>query len=164
MDDSPLLETKYRPLPFHVARPLVCATLCYGAGVLLGASRLFHLLWAAGLLAACLMALVLFRARGAKTVLAMLPACFFLGLVLASLSANPPRPPEGDYAILGTVEGQVRLREDGQAACTLGGVTINGISLAGNAYWTFYTRDGESPPALENGSRVAFSGRLYHPD
>ncbi len=163
MVDSPLLETKKRPLPFFAARPLVCAALCYGAGVLIGASRPFCLLWAAGLLIACLLAIVWFLS-GRKTALGMFPAFFFLGLVLASWGASPARPPEGNYAFTGTVFGQVRSREDGQIACTLSGVALDGSTLTGKAYWTFYLKEGELAPALENGSRVAFSGKLYHPD
>ncbi len=163
MDDSPHLDAKLRPLPFYVARPLVCASLCYGAGVLLGAFRHFHWLWAAGLFAACLLSLVLLLSRR-KIALGMFFLCFFLGLVLSSLSVNPPRPPEGDYAFAGTVEGRVRYKENGQVACTLNGVTIDGIGFAGNMYWSFYAKDGQTPPALTNGSRVSFSGRLYYPD
>ncbi len=162
MDDSPHLPTKRRPLPFYAARPLVCATLCYGAGVLLGASRPFQWLWVWGLLAACLLALVWFLS-GRKTALGIFPALFFLGLVWASVCANPVRPPEGNYAFTGIVEGRVRYKEDGQVACTLSHVTLDGLSLAGSAYWTFYAREGEVPPVLENGSRVSFSGKLYHP-
>jgi competence protein ComEC len=92
------------------------------------------------------------------------PVFFFLGLVLASLSANPARPPIGDHAFSGTVEGRVRYKEEGQVVCTLTGVAIDGIGFAGNMYWSFYVKDGETPPVLENGSRVAFSGNLYYPD
>jgi ComEC/Rec2-related protein len=163
MDDSPHLDSKLRPLPFFAARPLVCAALCYGAGVLLGASRHFHWLWAAGLFAACLLALVWFLS-GRKNALGIFPALFFLGLMLASLNVNPVRPPEGEYAFTGTVEGRVRYKEDGQVACTLTNVAIDSLSFAGNMYWSFYVKDGEAPPVLENGSHVSFSGRLYYPD
>jgi competence protein ComEC len=163
MDDSPHLDAKLRPLPFLVARPLVCLTLCYGTGVLLGASRQFHWLWAVGLFAACLFSLV-FILSGRISALGLFPVFFFLGLVLASLSANPVRPPEGDHIFLGTVEGRVRYKEEGQVVCTLTGVAIDGIDFAGNMYWSFYVRDGEAPPVLENGCRVAFSGRLYYPN
>ncbi len=162
MDGSPHLPGKQRPLPFFAARPLVCFTLCYSAGVLLGASRPFQWLWAWGLLAAGLLALAWFLS-GRKAASGVFPAFFFLGLVLASLSANPIRPPEGSYAFTGTVSGRVRQKENGQVACTLSHVTMDGLSLSGNAYWTFYARDEETSPPLENGSRVAFSGKLYHP-
>lgn len=163
MDDSPHLDAKLRPLPFHAARPLVCAALCYGAGVLLGASSHFHWLWAVGLFAACLFALIRFLS-GRKTSPGIFPVLFFLGLVLASLSASPARPPEGDYSFTGTVEGRVRYKEDGQVSCTLTQAAIDGKDFAGNMYWSFYARDGQAPPVLENGSRVSFSGRLYYPD
>ncbi len=162
MDASPPPRLSPRPLPFHTGRPLVSAALTLSGGVLLGALRPFHWLWLAGLAAACLLALFWFLS-GRKTVLGVLPAFFFLGLMLASLSANPVRPAEGDYAFMGTVSGQVRFREDGQVACVLKNVSIGGESLPGGAYWTFYLKDGEPPPALDNGCGVSFSGRLYPP-
>jgi competence protein ComEC len=131
--------------------------------VLLGASRHFHWLWAAGLFAACLLSLFWFLS-GRKTAIGIFPAFFFLGLVLASLSANPVRPPEGNYAFTGTVEGRVQYKEGGQVSCTLTHVAIDGMNYAGNMYWSFYARDGEALPVLTNGSRVSFSGRLYYPD
>ncbi len=162
MDDSPILAAKRRLLSFFIGRPLVCAALCYGAGVLLGADRPYHWLWVAGLVVACLMAVV-WLLTGRKSVLGVLPALFFLGLVLASSSAHPVRPPEGNYAITGTVSGQVQIRESGQIACTLSGVVLNGNKISGNAYWSFYAADSASATALENGSCVTFSGRLYYP-
>ena len=129
----------------------------------MGATRHFHWLWAAGLFAACLLALIWF-VSGRKTALAIFPALFFLGLMLASLSANPIRPPEGDYDITGTVDGRVQYKENGQVACTLTHVSLDGLGFAGNMYWSFYAKEGEAPPVLTNGSRVSFSGRLYYPD
>jgi competence protein ComEC len=130
--------------------------------VLLGASRHFHWLWAAGLFAACILSLFWFLS-GRKTVLGILPAFFFLGLVLASLSANPIRPPEGNRAFTGTVDGRVRYKEGGQVACTLSNVTIDGMGFAGSMYWSFYLKDGEAAPILANGNHVSFSGKLYYP-
>ncbi len=161
MSASPLPPLKTRFLPFYAGRPLVCCALCYGVGVLLGAARPFHWLWVAGLGVACLFA-ILYYLLGRKISLGVFPAFFFLGLVLASLSAYPIRLPEGNYAFTGTVDGEVRY-QDGRTACTLKDVTADGKSISGKAYWTFYDREGQSPPALYNGDNVSFSGELYHP-
>lgn len=144
-----------------MGRPLVCCALLLGAGVLLGASGPFHWLWVAGLAAACLFA-VAYYVPGRKTALGIFPVFFFLGLALASFSANPARLPEGNYAFTGTVDGGVRYREE-QVACTLKNVAADGESIPGKAYWTFYVREGEAAPELNNGDQVSFSGKLYHP-
>jgi competence protein ComEC len=161
MSASPLPPLKTRFLPFYAGRPLVCCALCYGAGILLGAARPFHWLWAAGLGVACLFAFFYYL-LGRKTALGVFPAFFFLGLVLAALSVHPNRLPEGDYAFTGTVDGGVRYRDE-QVACTLKNVTADGESIPSKAYWTFYVREGEAAPALSNGDHVSFSGKLYHP-
>ena len=160
-ETSPVLAP--RPLSFIAARPLTVFALCYGAGIVLGAARPFHWLWAVGLLAAIFMAIVWYKLLGGKTALAAVPSFFFLGLVLASLSAYPARPAEGIYQITGTVIGQVRNQENGQTACTLGNVSIDGKPVLSKAYWTFYRSEGQPAVKLINGSRVSFSGKLYHP-
>lgn len=163
MTGSPIASTAPKPLSFISGRPLTACALVYGAGVLLGAEHPFHWLWALGLAAAFFMVLVWRLLLRGKTAIGFLPAFFFLGLVLASISAFPARPAEGAHQITGTVMGQARVREDGQTAATISGVTIDGKAVGASLYWTYANRDGEPSKKLENGSRVSFTGTIYHP-
>lgn len=107
---------------------------------------------------------VLLRKKGRSAAAGVMTAAVFMGLVLSSFAANPPRPVTGDYPITGVVEGAVRLREDGQVAMTLEEVSLSGKGVEGKAYWTFYLEEGETAPVLSDGDHVSFQGRLYHPE
>ncbi len=163
MTGSPMVSTAPKPLSFIAGRPLTACALTYGAGVLLGARHPFHWLWALGLAAAFFMALVWRLLLRGQTAIGFLPAFFFLGIVLASISAYPARPAQGAHQMTGTVMGQARVREDGRTAAALSGVTIDGKPVQTSLYWTFSKRDGEPSQKLENGSRVSFTGTIYHP-
>lgn len=151
-----------KALPFLAVRPLVGVAACYGLGLFIG-SRLFlspYMVWALG--AAALLTL-LCKVFGKKIRYPLLACCLALGVLLGALAFHPNRPPEGTYAVSGTVAGTLRLREDGQVACTLRDVTLNGEPVNAKGYWTYYLREGEESPAFGNGDSVSFLGRLYHP-
>ena len=61
-----------------------------------------------------------------------------------------------------TIDGDVRLREDGQVSAYVKDVTLNG-EKAGRAYWSCYLKKGERPWKMDDGDRVTFTGSVYHP-
>ena len=164
MTDAPIaVSLAPKPLSFVAGRPLTACALIYGAGVLLGAEQPFHWLLALGLAAAIAMAFIWRLMLKGKTAAGLLPAFFFLGIILGSLSAYPVRPAEGKYLITGTIMGQPRLREDGRTAAVLGSITIDGKPVRTSLYWTSTNQDSGPAKSLKNGSVVSFTGTVYHP-
>ena len=86
-----------------------------------------------------------------------------IGVVLSSFHFFPALPAQGEYLIEGTLIGDVKEREEFSYAVKVGDVRLNGEKTSLKGYWTFLSEDVELVNTLEDGSRVAFYGRVYHP-
>ena len=150
-----MLSFRPRRWPAHLA-------LAFGAGVFLGLRVPPHPLWGAGI-ALCLIWAALTRRNGKSLYLPCMGLAVMLGLLRCGFAAHPVLPPEGAYAVSGTVQGEAARREtDGRIAVYLKDVALAGESAAYRAYWTYWP-DGEDAPLPQDGQRVSFSGRIYHP-
>jgi len=143
---------------FYETRPLCVAAALFGAGAFLGANNAFS----GWFLGAAVFSLIFILLK--KPYLAAFCAVFFLGLALASHAASPSLPVQGDYAIEGIVNGDIKFdAETGQVKGMLESVRLNGEKEKHNGYWSFYLDEGEKPPELKDGDLVCFTGSLYHP-
>lgn len=128
------------------------------AGVLLG--RITEGL----LLPLCACALSVFAVlllKGRLRFLACLIFSLALGAFAGCLAFHPVLPAEGEYLIHGVVSDEIGSGSFGQVRVCLSDVTLDGRSLNGGAYWTFYT--DEVSPELLPGKAVSFRASLYHP-
>ena len=130
-------------------------------GILLG--RITEAFWIP--LVACLPAIAaIVLLRGGLRFAGCLALVFSVGTAAGSLAWHPVLPPEGDYAVQGVITGEVRRGSFGQVRLPLSHVTLNGREFSAGAYWTFYLREEEEPPAdLQPGRAVSFQASLYHP-
>ncbi len=136
-------------------------TLGLIAGILIGRAATCWQLPAAGFAVSALLFMPQ-RGRGRSAALVLLAAC--LGCILYVRADHPAIPEEGTYTAAGFVTQEVSLREDGQVQTRLTAVSLNGQCIPGDAYWTYYLRDGETlPDALRPGAYVRMTARVYHP-
>jgi competence protein ComEC len=143
---------------FSRTRPLTVAALLLGSGIYVGAGVEPSVWQAAALLACCL--LILFK----KTRRMVFAAVFMAGFISASLTAHPVVPDAGTYTVSATLRENALINTaNGQVRSELEHISLDGQSVRGNGYWTFYLEDGEAPPNLSAGDHVVFEGRLYHP-
>lgn len=113
-------------------------------------------------LAAAILAALLLRSKGRQVAVFM--AVLALGCVRGFAAYHPALPPEGTYLLTGTISEEFRLREDAQVRTILRDVSLDGQSISGGAYWTFYLKDNETlPPELVPGCRVTMQASVYHP-
>ena len=132
--------------------------LFLAAGILLGraaGSWLYGALGCVLALAGCLML------RGMGRFCACLALALCLGCLRGYFAFHPSLPEEGGYRITGVVCAEVESRSSGQIRTVLTHVELDGVPLAGNAYWTFYA--DAAPADLLPGRFVAFLGSVYHP-
>ena len=149
-----------RRTPPHIAWLLPTGVLFLMGGILLG-KHLPDGLPALGLLGlGCVAALCgqrWLRALGVGVI------CMGLGALLAYGTYHPALPAEGMYAVTATVADEIGTDEDGQVQTLLRNVTLNGIP-APDAYWTYYLKEEETPPAwLLPGQALTLTAKLYHP-
>lgn len=141
---------------------LPLSALALMLGILLGraAVSMFPGLLA---LAAAILAVLLLRGRWRQGAIFM--AVLAMGFVRGFAVYHPVLPPEDTYLLTGTVSEEFRLREDAQVRTILRDVRLNGQSIPGGAYWTFYLKDNEAlPPELIPGCRVTLQASVYHPN
>ncbi len=151
--------------PFHHQRPLVSCALFYGAGVAAGVYFVYRPLIALLGVLLCLAAALLLGRMGRRRTWGYMGAFLFLGILLGGRAAHPVLPPAGTYHITGMVAEDGVLRQDGSMQAYLEQAvahTEEGDISLGTLYWTF-TPDPEAVPVLQDGQRVAFTGRVYHP-
>ncbi len=90
--------------------------------------------------------------------------CFSLGLMHAHAAFDITAPAEGSYFITGYVYGEATPRTDDRISFILGDIALDGTSVSGKAYCTLHYDDEAGAPALFDGAKVTFEGRVYHPD
>lgn len=117
-------------------------------------------LWALGLMAA--LSGVLLHLSGRRAGMALALCCLVLGVLRTSISLHIPQPPPGRYEIEGSVHGRVRQRSLDSLAFALADITLEGQPVEGRAYVTLH--DAEEGPALFDGARLRFEGRVYLPE
>ena len=132
--------------------------LFLSAGILLGRAAGSWLYGATG----CLLALIVLPlSKGRLRFAAWLVFALALGCLRGYWGYHPSLPPEGDYMVSGIVSESVEYRNDSQVRTALTRVTLDGMPVRGDAYWTFYAE--EVSPFLQPGQQVAFQAALYHP-
>lgn len=117
-------------------------------------------LWTLGMTAA--FAGVLLHLLGNRAGLALALCFFVLGVLRTSISLHVPQPEPGRYEITGSVYGRVRQRSEDSLAFALADITLNGQPAEGKAYVTLHY--DEQGPALFDGARLCFEGRVYLPE
>ena len=105
---------------------------------------------------------VLQKRIGLRCGVAIALCSFSLGALYASAAFEIPLPPEGSYGIRAVVSGEVTPRTDNRLSFVLTDVSLDGQAVSGKAYCSLHYDD--MPPALFDGARVRFTGRVYHPD
>ncbi|MEA5013327.1 MAG: ComEC/Rec2 family competence protein [Candidatus Limiplasma sp.] len=95
--------------------------------------------------------------------LAVAVAVFALGALWTQGWLHPAMPAQGRYGVTGNVYGEPVLRTDRRMTFYLSEVELDGQSQGGKAYCTLYAYGEEPLPQLFDGARVAFTGRVYHP-
>lgn len=151
-----------------VQRPLVCAALFFGGGILLGAvwREPNYVLVASGILFSILL-LIFLRKQRQLIVLGVCSMVLFLGMLHGALANHPALLPEGIMLMEGVAAGEADVRlEDGRVRTVLRDIkakdehgTVHQIS---RAYWTFYPGQDSFVPM--DGQHVRFTGRVYHPE
>jgi len=150
-------------------RKLVFYALSVGLGVFAGACLSFSAWMAAAAAGALLMAAAVRRCRQ-SVFWPVMALCFCLGLMRSSYGLHPFVPPEGSYAVTGTVSGEAVLREsDDRIAVFLTDVAVtgdNGTYHLDRVYWTYYPRvaEDETPYVPVDGQLAVFTGNVYAPD
>lgn len=92
---------------------------------------------------------------------AVLALTFCVGCVCGSVAFHPALPAEGTYQITGIVSDEIRGGANGQIKTVLTHVTLDGRSVSGGAYWSFY--EDECPQELIPGVQVSMTAEVYHP-
>ena len=87
---------------------------------------------------------------------------FALGVLWTHAAFFTPQPEPGTYEICATVSGGVSPRTDNRVSFVVTDITLDGAPAVGKAYCSLHYE--EAPPALFDGARVRFSGRVYLPD
>ena len=144
-------------------RVLFCASLGFLAGCVL--RSFFNLSWifALSFLAFALAAFLL-RLAGKKATAGLFLAFLSLGCLRTGLALNPTVPEEGTYEITATVSGYPTVRSETRQTLCLCSITLDGVPVAGKAYFTLNTAYLEEEiPELSDGLRISFRGRVYHP-
>lgn len=140
---------------------LPAMTLGLAAGILLGRSAEAWQYAAVGLALSLAYTLL---GHGRRRSLGAVMTALFIGCLVSWAAYHPVLPAEGDYIVSGVVAQEIALREDGQVRTVLSDVTLDGQPVSGGAYWTYYLREGETPPeALLPGAHVTLAARVYHP-
>lgn len=151
--------------PFDIQRPLVCAAVAYGAGILFARCMAFRPLYGAAGLACAVVAVILFRGDRRRRAFALFASLFCIGLLYAGHLLSPSPPPSGSYEITAYVTGEERLTSTSRRAVFLTDVRLinaDGESYdIGKVYWSF--TPGNDEFALADGRQIAFTGRLYAP-
>ena len=93
--------------------------------------------------------------------IACLLVCFSLGAFAGCFAFHPVLPEEGEYSVSGVISDEITTGSFGQYRVFLSDVTLDGRSLSGGAYWTFY--DDTDNSDLVPGKTVSFHASLYHP-
>lgn len=127
-------------------------------GILLG--RMMESPWLAMAALAASLAACLLLGRNARLAALTLLACA-IGAVTGWYAYHPVRPEPGTYAVHGLVVDEIIQNDRGQAKTRLTAVTLDGIPIATDAYWSFYP--DALPEGLLPGCQVAFTGRVYDP-
>lgn len=117
-------------------------------------------LWAlAGIGAALILCL---RRMGVSVCAGILLCVFALGVLWTHAAFFTPQPEPGTYEIRATVYGGMKPRTDNRISFVLSDIALDGVPTEGRAYCSLHYED--APPALFDGARVCFSGRVYLPD
>ena len=127
-------------------------------GILLGRLADSWLFGAAGCIFA--LAALLFSKEHLRFA-AWLVLALALGCLRGYGGYHPSLPPEGSYMVSGIIAEEVEFRSDSQVRTALTRVTLDGVPLRGDAYWTFYSDEVSS--FLLPGQQVSFQASLYHP-
>ena len=153
---------------FFIQRPLVCAALFFGGGILAGIMWPVPVYPAIGIGLFLSLVLIFSLLRAKRPII--LGVCFLLlfgGMMRGALANHPSLPPEGSYRIVGTVSGLADVRVgDSRVKTLLRDVYLKNEQeetyQINKAYWTYYP--GEETFVPLDGQKVAFTGRLYHPE
>ena len=92
---------------------------------------------------------------------ALLLAVCAVGAVTGWYAYHPPGYPEGECIVRGMVCDELTEGDNGQVKTRLCAVTLDGIPVPSDAFWSFYPED--VPPDLRPGCTVTFAGRAYTP-
>lgn len=155
------MNRQAKPAAFWKTRPLAALAAAWGLGARLGLEALLPRWGWIAFSALLILLLVCFFVLKSRCFACVAMAVALGGCLWGSICAHPQRPAEGSYAVSAVIDGEVRLREDGQVSCYVKEVTLDG-RRAGRAYWSFYRKKGETI-SLDDGDRVIFTGRVYHP-
>lgn len=150
MSDKKMEETSLR-------WALPAAAVCMIAGVLLGRVCSGWLLPVSAVLCALLS---VFVCQGKWRIAAACVLTGCIGCLCGQIACHPALPAEGSYVISGVVCDEIMDGERDQHKTALCSVTLDGKSFPTGAYWTWY---GEKPEALQPGSRVTMTAKVYHP-
>ena len=144
-----------------MTRPLTALAVGLGVGARIGIET--YIPWGIGWIP-CLMTLLVvgFFCLRKNRYWGLWAAVCVAAFVWGSVCAHPQRPPEGRYEIAMTVDGDVRIREDGQVSAYVRDVTLDGQPV-GRGYWSCYLKWNETPWPMDDGDRVTFEGSVYHP-
>lgn len=117
-------------------------------------------LWALGMMAA--LSGVFLHLSGRRAGLALALCFLVLGILRTAISLHIPQPQPGRYEIEGSVYGRVRQRSQDSLAFAMADITLEGQPVEGRAYVTLHYE--EEGPALFDGARLQFAGRIYLPE
>ena len=134
------------------------ASLALVAGVFLGRNTAGILFPLCALLLALLAASLL---KGFLRFSACVLACFTLGVCAGCFAFHPVLPAENEYDVRGVISDEVTTGSFGQYRLYLSDVELDGCSIPGGVYWTFYSDDMQEE--LLPGKAVSFRASLYHP-
>ncbi len=155
------------PRSFVKGRPLVCAAVCFIAGIMLG--RCFPCLPVYIALAVLALAGAFCLRRFGKSALSALLALAFLSgaLRVSFLLSAAPKIEAGRYTLSATVDTDTESNSSGNNKAYLRDAVIIGedgsrTRLNGRVYWS-YEPDDTLPESLYAGQAVSFDGRLYYP-
>ena len=107
---------------------------------------------------------IVLKAGGMRCGAGIALLCFSLGLMHAHAAFEVAAPAEGRYVITGYVYGEATPRTDDRISFTLSDIALDGMPISGKAYCTLHYEDEEGVPALFDGAKITFKGRVYHPD
>lgn len=134
--------------------PLIRLMLALVAGILMGQYAWAG--WPYGVAAAAAAAGVLALPR--RRLLAGALLLMALGAWRSQAVWHPAVPAEGTYRITATVADNILPGASTQRHTRLKDIALDGVPMAGQAYWSFY---GQELAGVSAGDRVTFTGQVY---
>lgn len=161
MKEGLYMHSVPRRTPAPVAWLLPVGTLFFMCGIFLGRSLPS---WIPALLALLLGLGATLLSQPHRRAAAVLMVILSIGALMGWQAYHPPMPAEGEYTVRGTVAQEVAWEANGQVQTQLTDVTLGGVPQ-GDAYWTFYLDEDETPPGwLIPGAQVEMIARAYPPE